>query len=213
VPFSKVQSSKGDFDCLAKILHIHELDEYTNELRLKDASGQVWFTLALKLKFPLLKAGEVVRVRSATVDETSTLKKVLMLSHYSNILVFPHNSKLGKELRSKIVDDKVDKAALKQKVQYNAVTLTEVDKKHQHLPMTPLSDLFHQADNDPELARETTFRTTFSVVKIEPADVKEWTKAYDKKTKKATSLKGSATAKAGGNLIYQVQFLVKDAST
>jgi hypothetical protein len=62
--------------------------------------------------------------------------------------------------------------------------------------------LFHQADNDPELARETTFRTTFSVVKIEPADVKEWTKAYDKKTKKATSLKGSSAGKAGRNLIY-----------
>lgn len=174
----------------------------------------MWYTLALKLKFPLLKAGEAVRIRSATVDETSSHKKVLVLSHYSNILVFPQNSKLGKELRSKITDDKEgNKAALKQKVQYNAVTLTEVDKKHQNLPNTPLSDLFHQVDNDPELARETTFRTTFSVVKVEPVDVKEWTKLYDKKTKKASSLKGSSAAKAGGNIIYQVQFLVKDAST
>jgi len=73
--------------------------------------------------------------------------------------------------------------------------------------------LFHQADNDPELAKETTFRTTFTVVKVESSDVKEWSKAYDKKTKKATSLKGSSASKAGGNLIYQVQFLVKDAST
>jgi len=64
--------------------------------------------------------------------------------------------------------------------------------------------LFHQADSDPELAKETTFRTTFSVQKIEPADVKEWAKAYDKKTKKATSLKGTAATKAAGNLIYQV---------
>ena len=79
----------------------------------EDASGQTWYTLALKLKFPLLKAGEVVRIRSATVDETSTHKKVLVLSHYSNILVFPHNSKIGKELRSKISDDKADKANLK----------------------------------------------------------------------------------------------------
>lgn len=50
--------------------------------------------------------------------------------------------------------------------------------------------MFHEADSDPELGKETTFRTTFTVTKIEPADVKEWSKAYDKKTKKATSLKG-----------------------
>ena len=39
VPLNKVQSEQGDFDVLAKIVHIHELDEYTNELKLKDASG------------------------------------------------------------------------------------------------------------------------------------------------------------------------------
>jgi hypothetical protein len=59
--------------------------------------------------------------------------------------------------------------------------------------------LFHYSDNDPELAKKTTFRTTFYVTKIEPVDVKEWVKSYDKKTGKATSTKG---AKAAGNLIY-----------
>jgi len=39
VPLNKVQSEKADFDVLAKVMHIHELDEYTNELKLKDASG------------------------------------------------------------------------------------------------------------------------------------------------------------------------------
>jgi len=160
--------------------------------------------LALQTKFPNLKSGDVVRVRSATVDETSTSKKVLNQSHYSNILTFPGHSKLGKELKSKITDEKgVDKAALKAKVNMHATVVTEVDKKHAHLANTSL-DLFHQADTDPELAKESTFRTTFSVVKIEPSDVKEWTKSYDKKTKKAASLKGSTAGKAAGNLIYQV---------
>ena len=49
------------------------------------------------------------------------------------------------------------------------------------------------------------------MTKIEPADVREWVKSYDRKTKKATSLKGGAAK--GGELIYQVQLLVKDAST
>ena len=74
--------------------------------------------MALKLKFPNLKSGAIVRVRSATVDETSSHKKVLLLSHYSNIMTFLSNSKLAKELKAKISDDKAgDKAAsIKQKV-------------------------------------------------------------------------------------------------
>lgn len=39
VPLNKAGSSKGDFDVVAKILNVHELDEYTNELKIKDASG------------------------------------------------------------------------------------------------------------------------------------------------------------------------------
>nr|AAC27615.1 alpha telomere binding protein [Oxytricha trifallax] len=209
---NKAQAQKGDFDVVAKILQIHELDEYTNELKLKDASGQVFYTLALKLKFPHLRTGEVVRIRSATYDETSTQKKVLLLSHYSNIVTFISTSKLAKELRGKITDDRaVEKAALKQDVSLSAVVLTEVDKKHAGLPAHSLHDLFHNADSDKELSSKDTFRTQFYVTKIEPSDVKEWVKAYDRKTKKVTSLKGSAAK--GGDNIFQVSFLVKDAST
>jgi len=144
---------------VAKIIHIHELDEYTNELKLRDASGQTWYTLALKLKFPTLRSGDAVRIRSATADETSTHKKVLNLSHYSNILTFVSTSKLAKEVKSKVHEDKADKAALKAAVNMNAVVLTEIDKKHQHLANTPISELFHQADSDPEIANKNTFRT------------------------------------------------------
>lgn len=155
-----------------------------------------------------------MRIRSATVDETSTSKKVLNLSHFSNILTFVSTSKLAKEIKSKVHDEKqTEKASLKQAVQMNAVVLTEIDKKHQHLTNTSLSDLFHQSDSDPELSSKNTFRTNFYVTKIEPADVKEWTKLYDKKTKKSSSLKGSNAGKASGNIIYQVQLLVKDVST
>lgn len=94
----------------------------------------------------------------------------------------------------------------------NAVVLTEVDKKHANLPFHSLHDLFHN-ENDKEIGSKDTFRTQFYVTKVEPADVKEWVKQYDKKTKKATSLKGSAATKSAGNLIYQVQLLVKDVST
>jgi hypothetical protein len=159
--------------------------------------------LALKLKFPHLRAGDVVRIRSATYDETSTHKKVLNLSHYSNILTFVSQSKLAKEVKAKVTDDKnTEKESLKQPVSMNAVILSEVDKKYANLPTTTLYDLFHYADNDPELVNKTTFKTCFYVTRIEPTDPKEFVKSYDKKTKKATSLKGAAAGKAAGNLIY-----------
>ena len=126
-------------------------------------------------------------------------------------MTFVSTSKLAKEVKAKISDDRaVEKQALKQEVSLNAVVLSEVDKKWADLPTTNLQDLFHNGDSDPELSKKTTFRTSFCVTKVEPADVKEWVKSYDKKSGKAVSTKGG---KAAGNLIYQVQFLVKDVST
>ena len=88
------------------------MDEYTNELKLSDG-GDAYFTLALKLKFPNLRAGQVVRIRSATYDETSSAKNVLALSHYSNILNFVGSSKLAGDVSKKASDDwKADAAEL-----------------------------------------------------------------------------------------------------
>ena len=211
IALNKAQANKGDFDVVAKILQVFELDEYTTELKLRDQSGQTFYTLALKLKFPHLRTGDVVRIRSATYDETSLQKKVLLLSHYSNILTFISASKLAKEVKAKVTDDRsVEKAALKQDVSLSAVILSEVDKKHANLPSHSLQDLFHNVETDKELSGRDTFRTQFYVTRVEPGDVKEWVKSYDKKTKKAVSLKGAAKAE---NPIFQVQFLVKDAST
>lgn len=47
VALNKAQSQKEDFDVVAKILQVFALDEYTNELKIKDASGQTWYVLAL----------------------------------------------------------------------------------------------------------------------------------------------------------------------
>lgn len=69
----------------------------------------------------------------------------------------------------------------------SAVVLTEIEKKHAGLPMTNLHDLFHNTDSDSD---KNTFRTCFYVTKVEPSDSKEFTKCYDKKTKKTTSCKG-----------------------
>lgn len=206
VALSKADSQKNDFDVLAKVLQIFEKDEYTNELKIRDGSNKTWYVLALKLKFPHLAVNDVVRIRSAIYDETSK-KNVLNLSHYSNILTFVSGSKLAKEIRNKVSDDrKDDQAALSETVSMHPVMLSEVDKKHAALPITPLKDLF---SDDADIAKQTTFRTHFCVSKIEPSSVVEYVRAYDKKANKSTSAKGTK----GGNYIYQVQFLVKGGSS
>ena len=204
-PLKKVESTQSDFDIVAKVLQVFQLDDYTNELKLKDTSGAVFYTLALKIKFPHLKEGAVVKIRSCTYDETTLNKKVLVLEHYSNIMTFIGSSKLAGNVASKVSDDKADeKASLKAKDGLTPVLLTEVDKKHQSLPLTNLHDLFHQPDNS-----VTTFRTCFYVTKVEPGNVQDCVKVYNKGSKKTTSAKGAK----GGDLIYQVQFLCKDVST
>jgi hypothetical protein len=62
----------SQFDCNARILNVFDLDEYTNELRLRDASGEIVYCLALKVKFPHLRQGMGVRIRSASYDDQST---------------------------------------------------------------------------------------------------------------------------------------------
>ena len=60
-----------EFDLLVKILKIFEKDEYNLELRIKDVSNEMWFIVIPKLKFGPLKEGEIIRIRSVTVNITS----------------------------------------------------------------------------------------------------------------------------------------------
>jgi hypothetical protein len=195
----------GDFDIVAKVCQVFELDEYTNELKLRDHSGETYYTLALKLKFPHIRSGSVVRIRSATNDETSS-KNMLILQHYSNIMTYISSSKVAANMAKVGNDNSNEKAALKSGNGMTPVVLTEVDKKHTNLASTSLHDLFHSPDNS-----TNTFRTCFYVTRVEPGNCCQSVKCYDKKTKKSVSCKDKKGA--CGECIYQVQFLCKDVST
>lgn len=82
--------------------------------------------------------------------------------------------------------------------------LTEVDKKHQNLDTKSLHDLFST-----DTSKTSTFRTCFYVVRAEPSNLADAVQACDKKTKKLSSSKNCK----GGELVYKMQFLVKDVST
>jgi hypothetical protein len=191
---SKAKNEKSDFDVVAKITQCRDFDEYTNELRLTDASGSSWYTLATKLKFSGVRDGQVVRIRSVTHDSSSS-KAVLAQSHFSNIMSFLPGSKLAASL------SKVNHTA--KDMDCCAQVLTQVGAKYAGMPTTSLRDLFH---NGGVSAGKGPFRVMLQVLAVQPGDVKEMTKANN--GGKMASAKG-----AKGNLCWNAQLICKDAST
>jgi len=118
-------------------------------------------------------------------------------------MTFIGGSKLAGSL-NKVADDwTADKAVLAQASPSHAVTISSVDKKWAGLKNTNLEDLFASKN-----LQGDTFRTSFCVTRVEPSDSKEACKVWDKKSKKASSAKGGK-----GDLIWNVAFNCKDAST
>ena len=201
-PLKNAKSEKADFDCVAKIVGMHEMDAYTNELKLRDASGSTWYTLALKLKFPHLRTGQAVRIRSAAWDETTQNKQVLALSHFSNIMTFISSSRLAGAVSKVQEDSAADKAELAKATSMAAVTVSDIDRKWASLPVSSLEEIFSgKVSGD-------TFRVRVSCVNVQPGDAKDACKIWDKKSKKVASAKG-----AKGDCVWNVQLTVKDASS
>jgi len=189
----------SDFDVVAKITQLHNFDEYTNELRLCDAAGECWFTLATKLKFPHLKAGDCVRIRSVCKDETSTNKKVLTQSHYSNIMTFINGSKLAKNYAGAKHSAK-EEASLKGCNHANVVTAPAARMSGHHF--STLAELYEGNNKD-----GSTHRVCVQVLAVQPGDVREMTKSNA--GGKLSSAKGSKDK----GLVWHVQMLCKDAAS
>ena len=180
-PLKTASEQRGDFDVVAKVVSVFEMDEYTYELALRDTSlpsnHPPVSILVLRLKFPHIMVGDVVKVRSAAFDVTSSQKMMLVLSHYSNIMKFIGSSKMAKEINSKV--QTADGGSFDQslvasaKILPRAVTISEVLPQHRGLPLLTLYDLFH-TDQDTGMAEGQVFRTRFFVAGIQPPDVREW---------------------------------------
>jgi len=118
-------------------------------------------------------------------------------------MTFISSSRLATNV-AKVQDDaNADKAELAKAVPSVAITMSDIDRKWANLPSTPLEELFGG-----KVAGET-FRTSFCVCRVEPGDIRDAVKVYDRKAKKVTSAKGAK----GGELVWNVQLSVKDAST
>ena len=64
-------SENYEFDLLVKVLKVFEKDEYNMEMRIKDTSNEMWIIVIPKLKFGYIREGEIIRIRSVSVNITS----------------------------------------------------------------------------------------------------------------------------------------------
>ena len=91
------QIEKGkDIDLLVKVLKVHEKDEQTVELRIKDMTSSLYFLNLPKLRFGgilNIRAGEIIRVRSVIPDLTSR-RNVIPHKSTTNILKFLPSAKI-----------------------------------------------------------------------------------------------------------------------
>lgn len=87
-----------DFDLQVKILQIFKLDDYTSEIRVIDATNEVWHAQILTQKFKGLREGQYVRIRQATLQNHKNYSQVFGLKMHSNILALPSPCKLAFEM-------------------------------------------------------------------------------------------------------------------
>ena len=118
-------------------------------------------------------------------------------------MTFIGSSKLAASVAKVQDDTAAEKAELAKTVPSVAINLGEIDRNCASLPSTSLEELFSG-----KLAADT-YRTNFCVTRVEPSEAGEAVKVWDKKTKKLSSAKGVK----GGELVWNVQLSVKDAST
>ena len=166
-----------EFDLLVKVLKIFEKDEYNLELRIKDTSNEMWFIVIPKLKFGPLKEGEIIRIRSVTVNITSK-RNVIQCKPSTNILRFTYKNSIVQEMKQKIeTETAADKMMLEDtnEVIMSPVIYTEItNPDFEKLPLFKLDDLFLNYDDIPmEQRKKNAYRVRFYALRVDPQDPRE----------------------------------------
>jgi hypothetical protein len=160
-PLDEAEQEEGDFNVLGKVTQVVQRDDFMNDIRIKDQSGSTWFATISRRKFPRVVEGEVVKVRSALVEEDSDREHSIRLSPHSNIMTVVPFSQLRKQLRSAVKSSptEVDEALLAGEVIHEPVLASTVSKAFKDAQVTPLHELFSNPDEDTDL-----YRARFQVV-------------------------------------------------
>ena len=52
----------GDFNCVGKVTQIVHRDDYMSDIRLRDMSGETWFSTISRRKYPRVMEGEIIKI-------------------------------------------------------------------------------------------------------------------------------------------------------
>lgn len=129
-PLEEADKEEGDFNVFGKVTQIVHRDNYMSDIRITDNSNTTWFATISRKKFPWVKEGELIKIRSVTVDEESERTNSLRFAPYSNIMTIVPFSTLQSKFKKLSNQDKVDKELLKQWIIQEPVLATTISDKY-----------------------------------------------------------------------------------
>ena len=90
----------NDFDIQVKIVQLMPIDQYKSEIRVIDDSNEIWHAQIYNRKFPMIREGDYVRIRQATLFNVLNkgYQNTFTLRHQSNILRLPYPCKQAEDM-------------------------------------------------------------------------------------------------------------------
>ena len=229
VSLDKVKDQKSEFDVHWKVVKMEKSGGGFFKIQLRDQSG-VWFNMNIKEKDDWnLHKDDTIRIRSVSVDTHHGKDLYLFLNQKSNIMKFLKHAKISNQLLDEVTqDEKVLKMMLweeEKTILDRKKIISKVSDMYKDLAVTNLIDVFHGTKNN-----ETLIRAHFYILNVQPYDVREfvqgfwsnWIKTFSLKNLETDSWKDEETKSNQINwpdwgvkseLIYMIQFLIKDEST
>lgn len=143
----ETSAERNDFDLLVKVLKVIQKDDYNYQVRVKDISKDAYTMTVSSLRYPILKEGDIIRIRSASVDIESE-DNILVLKNHSNILKFIPTAKIIKKMTEDIPEDSEKEKFLQDGgFPRNAVILSEVESKYKDLDISKIADIDFEEDS------------------------------------------------------------------
>jgi len=99
----KLEKFNG-FDLLVKVLKVHEKDDQTVELRIKDITARLWSIDLPKNRFNGVLSvhnGEIIRIRNVMTELTNR-RNILTPKNDTNVLKFLPSAKIVSHMTSQI---------------------------------------------------------------------------------------------------------------
>eukprot|EP00347_Sterkiella_histriomuscorum_P003620 403363589 len=187
-----------DFDLQVRVVQVFRLDDYSSEMRVVDDSNQIWFCQILNLKYRWVREGQVLRIRSATLEHHDKYDKVFGLKNYSNILSLPYPSLLAKEMKYDMhqAERDLDKALLTQdeKIMHPVLASSILNRKVYSTPLRTLEQIMTDAQHlqkQPHRVRLTVEAISPSLDKLNPKQLVKILNTKTNELKDASKQKGA----------------------